>query len=89
MLGLYLNTLIIGHTSCNRSILLNKLTLQKKLQNFVKHNVFCDKTIKNTTTTTKQKITQGFRQKTIPDRREIDKLIEFTQRWEFRQNGCL
>jgi len=36
--------------------ILNKLTLQKKLQYFVTNNVFLYKQKKNTTTTTKQKI---------------------------------
>ena len=36
MLGLYLSTLIIGHTSCN---MLNKLTLQRELQNCVTNKV--------------------------------------------------
>jgi len=48
MLGLYLYTLISGHKSCN---LLNKLSLQKELQNFVTNNVFWDKKVK-----TQQKI---------------------------------
>jgi len=43
MLGLYLYTLIIGHKSCNMSSILNKITLQKELQNFVTNNVFLDK----------------------------------------------
>ena len=47
MLGLYLYTFIIGHKSCNMLSIINKLTLQKELQNFAKS--------KNTTTT-KQKI---------------------------------
>ena len=38
MLGLHLYTLIIGHKS-----ILNKLKLQKKLQTFVKNNVFLNK----------------------------------------------
>jgi len=40
MLGLYLYTLIIGHKSCNMFIILNKLTLQNELQNFVTNNLF-------------------------------------------------
>jgi len=40
MLGLYLDTLTIGHTSCNMISMLNKLTLQKELQTFVTNNVF-------------------------------------------------
>jgi len=56
MLGLYLYTLIIGHKSCNMLSILNKLTLQKKLQSFVTNEVFLDKKVK--TQTTKQKIKQ-------------------------------
>jgi len=54
MLGLYLYTLIIGHKSCNMLSILNKLTLQKKLQKKLTNNVVLDKKSKNTTTT-KQK----------------------------------
>ena len=45
MLGLYLYTciLLIGHKSHNMLSLLNKLTLQKKLQNYVTNNVFWGK----------------------------------------------
>jgi len=43
MLGLYLYTLIIGHKSCNRLSILNKLTLSKELQTCVTNNVFFDK----------------------------------------------
>jgi len=45
MLGLYLYTciLLIGHKSRNTLSLLNKLTLQKKLQNYVTNNVFWGK----------------------------------------------
>jgi len=43
MLGLYLYTLIIGHKSCNMLSILNKLTLQKELQNILTNNVFLDK----------------------------------------------
>jgi len=50
MLGLYLYTLIIGHKSCNMLIILNKLTLQKKLQNFVTNNVLFGQKGKNATT---------------------------------------
>ena len=48
MLGLYLYTciLLIGHKSRNTLSLLNKLTLQKKLQNCVTNNVFLDVTVK-------------------------------------------
>jgi len=49
MLGLYLYTLIIGHKSCNMLSILNKLTLQKKLQTFEINDVFLNKTSKNTT----------------------------------------
>jgi len=44
MLALYLYTLIIGHKFCNVLSILNKFSLQKKLQNIVKNNVFWDKT---------------------------------------------
>ena len=43
ILGLYLYTLIIGHKSCTMFSILNKLTLQKELQNVVTNNVFLDK----------------------------------------------
>ena len=43
MLGLYLYTLIIGDKFCNMLSILNKLTLQKKLQNPVTNNVFWQK----------------------------------------------
>ena len=43
MLGRYLYTLIIGHKSCNMLSILNKLTLQKVLQNFVTNSVLIDK----------------------------------------------
>ena len=55
MLGLYLYTLIIGHKSCNMLSIINKLTLQKELQNFMTNNVFWTKS-KNTTTTKQKKI---------------------------------
>jgi len=51
MLGLHLYTLISGHQSCSMLTRLNKLTLQKKLQNVVTNNVFWTKKSKNTTTT--------------------------------------
>jgi len=51
MLGLYLYTLIIGHKSCNMKGILNKITLQKKLQHFVTNYVFWDE--KKSTTKTK------------------------------------
>jgi len=53
MLGLYLHTLKIGQKYCNMLSILDKLTLQKKLQNLVTNNVFWTKSIN--TTTTKQK----------------------------------
>ena len=43
MLGLYLNTLMLGHKSCNMLSILNKLTMQKELQNCVTNNVLLDK----------------------------------------------
>jgi len=43
MLGLYLYTLIISHKSCKLLNILNKLTLQKDLQNSVINYVFMDK----------------------------------------------
>jgi len=43
MLGLYLYSLIIGHKSCNVLSMLNKLSLQRELQNVVTNNVFMDK----------------------------------------------
>jgi len=46
MLSLYLFTPIIGHKSCNVFSILNKLTLQKKLQKLVTNNVFLDKKVK-------------------------------------------
>ena len=39
MLGLYLYILIICHKSCNMLRILNKLTLQNELHNFVTNNV--------------------------------------------------
>jgi len=45
MLSLYLYTLIIGHKSCNMLNILNKLTLQKKLQNPMTNNVFFGQTL--------------------------------------------
>ena len=46
MLGLYLYTLIISHKSCKMLSILNKLILQKNLQNIVTNNVFMDKKVK-------------------------------------------
>ena len=43
MLGLYLNTLMLGNKSCNMLSILNKLTTQKELQNFVTNDVLLDK----------------------------------------------
>ena len=40
MLGLYLDTLIISKKISNMLIILNEITLQKELQNFVTNNVF-------------------------------------------------
>jgi len=57
MLGLYLYSLIIGHKSCNVLSMLNKLSLQRELQNVVT----MDK--RKNTTTTKQKI----KQKPLPE----------------------
>jgi len=62
MIGLYLYTLIISHKYCNMQSILNKLTLQKQLQNVVTNNVFLDKKTNKNTTTTKQKINK----KTLP-----------------------
>jgi len=43
---LYLYTLIIGHKSCIMLSLVNKLTLNKKLQNLVTTNVFFGQKVK-------------------------------------------
>jgi len=43
MLGLYFYTLTIGHKFCNMLSILDKLKLQKELQNVVTNNVFWDK----------------------------------------------
>ena len=43
MLGPYLYTLIFSHKSYKMLSILNKLTLQKNLQNIVTNNVFMDK----------------------------------------------
>jgi len=45
MLGLYLHTLTTDHISCTSLSILNKLTLQRKLQNFVT-NKFLDRKAK-------------------------------------------
>ena len=50
MLGLHLNTLIIGHKSCNMLSILNKWTLLKEMQKFVTKIVLLEKS-KHTTTT--------------------------------------
>jgi len=62
MLGLYLYTLIIGHNSCNMLSILNKFTLQKKLQNIVTNNVFLDKKVKHNHNKTKHEA-----QKPLPE----------------------
>jgi len=54
MLGLYFYTLLIGHKSCNVLSILNKLALNKKLQNFETNNVFLEK--KSTTQRQQNKI---------------------------------
>jgi len=46
MLCMYLYTLIIGHKFCNTLSMLNKFTLQKKLQNVVTNNALLDKKVK-------------------------------------------
>ena len=56
MIGLYLNTLIIVHTSSSVIHIMNKLTLQKKLQNIVTNNVFLDTTVKPQQQNKKSKI---------------------------------
>jgi len=43
MLGLYLYTLLISHKSCKMLSILNKLLLQRDLQNFVTNKVLMDK----------------------------------------------
>jgi len=45
MLNLYLNTLIIEHKSCYVLSILNKLSLQNKLQNCVTNNAVLDKKV--------------------------------------------
>jgi len=50
MLGLYLDTLIIGQNNCNVLSILNELTLQKKLQNFLTNNVLDNKVKHNNKT---------------------------------------
>ena len=54
MLDLYLYILIIGHNSCNMLSILNKLTLQKDLQNYVTNNVLLDKMYKHNNNKTKK-----------------------------------
>jgi len=46
MLGLYLYSLIISRKSCSMLSILNKLTLQTELQNFVTNHVFMIKKVK-------------------------------------------
>jgi len=46
ILGLYLYTHIIGYKSCNMFGILNKLTLQKELPNFVTKKCFWTKSKK-------------------------------------------
>ena len=53
MLSLYIYTLIIEHKSCNVLSILNKLTLQKTIQNFVKTNAVLDKKVKHNNNKTK------------------------------------
>ena len=55
MLGLYLFTLTIGHTSCYILSILNKLTLKKEWQTFATNNVFLDKKVKTQQNKTKNK----------------------------------
>jgi len=43
MLGLYPDTLIISHELVYMLSILNELTFQKKLPNFVRNNMFLDK----------------------------------------------
>ena len=45
-LGLYLYTLIIGHTFCNMLSMLNKLTLNREWQTLVTDNAFLNKKVK-------------------------------------------
>jgi len=51
MLDLYFYTLVIGHKSCNMLSILNKLALNKKLQNFETNNVLL---VKKSTTQIQQ-----------------------------------
>jgi len=46
MLGLYIYTLINWSNTCNMLSILNKITLQKILQNFETNNVFLNKKVK-------------------------------------------
>jgi len=46
MLGLHLYSIIIGNKYCSMLSILNKLTLYKELQTFLKYNVFLDKKVK-------------------------------------------
>jgi len=47
MLGMYLDTLIIGHTFCSMLSILNKITLQMELQNFMANKVISKKRPQN------------------------------------------
>jgi len=62
MLGLYLYILIIRQKSCNMLSILNKLTLQKKLQTFVINNVFFN----NKKVKTQQQQNKKINIKTLP-----------------------
>ena len=46
MLGLYRDTLILGHTFCNMLSIINELILQKKLPIFVTNNVYWTNKVK-------------------------------------------
>jgi len=46
MIGLYLDTLILGHTFCNMLSIINELILHKKLQIFVTNNVYWTNKVK-------------------------------------------
>jgi len=54
MLSMYLYTLLISHKSCKMLRMLNKLTLQKDLQNVVTNNAFIDKKYKHNNNKTKK-----------------------------------
>jgi len=57
MLGLYLDTCLTGYEFGSIKSKLDKLTLQKELQNFMTNNMFVTKKSKNTTTTKQKKQT--------------------------------